>query len=478
MGGPAVEGSQGGGASAGLAASVAEAVPSGGDGHKRKAIEAAAFVVVGFGLSQAIRLAGNILVTRLLVPEAFGIIAIARVFFMGLGFFSDIGLDPAIIRSKRAYESAFLNTAWTMQVIRNIILALLACAIAYPVSLFYNEPILLFIVPCVGLISIPDGFRSTYIAILGKELQQKKLTIMELVIQVASLSVMLLAAYLMRSVWALLVSDLVGSLIRMAWSHILNRKSPNKLMIERAAAKELLGFGMWILFSTAMMFLASQSDRILLGKLFTVGWLGVYGIAISLAELPKQVLSYLNAKVIYPLITKYAHLARPELRAKVHKPRRLLLVSLAGFLALFACFSDFAVYLLYDDRYRAAGWILPILAIGMWPLIMRYSNEGCLLAVGKPKYNAFGNLAKFAYLTCALPAAKLLGGDVAVVIAVALGDLPAYIIQNIGLAKERLSFMKQDASMTGVFALALGALIAIRLVAGLGFPGHAALPTP
>lgn len=443
--------------------------------HKRRAVEAAAFVVVGFGLSQVIRLAGNILVTRLLVPEAFGIIAIARVFFMGLGFFSDIGLDPAIIRSRRAYDSAFLNTAWTMQVVRNLILALLSCAIAYPVSRFYNEPILLFIVPCVGLISIPDGFRSTYFAILGRELQQKKLTIIELVIQISSLSVMLLAAYLMRNVWALLVSDLVGSLIRMVWSHVLNKKSPNKFMIEREAARELLGFGLWILFSTAMMFLASQSDRILLGKLFSVGWLGVYGIAISLAELPKQVLSYLNGKVIYPLITKYAHLARAELRAKVHRPRSFLLLALAGFLALFVCFSDYAVYILYDERYRAAGWILPILAIGMWPLIMRYSNEGCLLAIGKPKYNAFGNVAKFAYLVCALPAAKALGGDVAVVIAVALSEMPAYIVQNFGLVKERLSFLKQDAAMTGVFILAVGSLVAIRLVVGLGIPGHAAL---
>lgn len=440
-----------------------------------KAIEAAFFVIIGFGLSQLIRLTGNILVTRLLVPEAFGIIAIARVFFMGLGFFSDIGLDPAIIRSTRAHDTVFLNTAWTLQVIRNGILALLACLIAYPVSLVYKEPILLFIIPCIGVISLPDGFKSTYLAILGRELQQKTLTIMELIIQIVSLAAMLLAAFLMRSVWALLFSDLVGSLIRMIWSHVLNREHPNRFVIEREAAKELLGFGLWILFSTAMMFLASQADRILLGKLFTVGWLGVYGIAITLAELPKQILAYLNSKVIYPLITKSSHLPRHELRGRIWHPRSRLLFVLAFFLALFVSFSDFLVNILYDQRYHAASWILPILAVGMWPIIMRYSNEGCLLAIGKPKYNAYGNLAKFIYLAAALPLAKSLGGDVAVVAAVALGELPAYIVQNIGLGKERLSFARQDVEMTAVFVLALSLLIGLRFIIGLGIPGQSAL---
>jgi O-antigen/teichoic acid export membrane protein len=457
------------------AAGGTPAAPNLGTGHKKKAIEAASFVVVGFGLSQVIRLAGNILVTRLLVPEAFGIIAIARVFFMCIGFFLDIGLDPAIIRSKRAHDPLFLNTAWTLQVTQNAILALLACLIGYPVSLIYNEPILVFLVPCVGLIGFLDGFKSTYLAVLGKELQQKKLTIMELIIQVVSLAIMLLMAYIMRSVWALLFSDLVGGLIRVAWSHVLNKEQPNKFVIERPAAKELLGFGKWIMFSTAMTFLASQSDRILLGKLFNMGWLGVYGVAVSLADLPKQVLAYLNSKVIYPLITKYAHLSNSELREKMQKPRGLLLLSLAALLAVFVSFSDLAVNILYDQRYHSAAWILPILAIGMWPLILRFSNEGCLLAIGKPMYSAFGNLSKFIYLIVALPLAKILGGDVAVVVAVALGDLPAYIIQNVGLVKERLALLRQDGIMTVVFVLATGLLVGIRVVAGLGLPGQATL---
>jgi hypothetical protein len=106
---------------------------------------------------------------------------------------------------------------------------------------------------------------------------------------------------------------------------------------------------------------------------------------------------------------------------------------------------------------------------------MRYSNEGCLLAIGKPKYSAFGNLSKFIYLVAALPLGKALGGDVAVVVAVALSELSAYAIQSFGLVKERLSLLKQDGIMTAAFVLATGLLIFIRIVVGLGLPGQATL---
>jgi len=78
---------------------------------KKKAIKGAAFVLAGYGLSQALRLGGNLILTRLLVPELFGIMALARAFITGLLFFSDIGLRPSIIRSPRGDDPVFLNTA-------------------------------------------------------------------------------------------------------------------------------------------------------------------------------------------------------------------------------------------------------------------------------------------------------------------------------------------------------------------------------
>ena len=395
--------------------------------HGKKALVAASFVIFGFGLSQAIRLAGNIVLTRLLVPELFGVLAIARVFFMGLGLFSDIGLGPAIIRSKRAHEAVFLNTAWTIQIIRSIILAALSALIAYPVSIFYKEPSLLYLIPILGLISIPDGCRSTSLIMLEKELNQKKATIIELVIQVASLSILIASAFILRNVWALIIGDLAGTLIRTVWSHVINRADRNRLVLDKESVTELLGFGKWIMLSTAMTFLANQADRFMLGKLFSMSWFGVYNVALNLAELPKQIISRLNSKVIFPLITKYSNLSRDELKNKMKKPRFMLLLGVTFLLSIFGCFGDVAIYILYDQRYQEAGWILPMLALGMWPLLLLSTVEGSLLAIGQPKYSAAGNFAKFIYMLVVLPLANYYGGHFGVILAIALNDLPSYI---------------------------------------------------
>lgn len=442
--------------------------------RKKRAIEAASFVVIGFGLSQVIRLGGNIVLTRLLVPEIFGILTLARVFFMGIGLFTDIGLEPSIIRSPRASDPVFLNTAWTIQILRNCMLAAISLLLGFPAASIYKEPSLVYLVPVIGLMSIPDGFRSTSLVMMDKELRQKKLTYIELTIQVVSLSCMMAAAYFLRSVWSLLVGDLVGTIIRTVWSHRLNISQPNRFMIEKESARELLAFGIWILLSTALMFLATQSDRFILGKLFPMTWFGVYGVALALAELPKQVISRMNGKVIYPLITKYAQLPREALREKMGKARWRILLALSALLAVFGCFGDYVIHLLYDQRYQAAAWMLPLLAFGMWPLVLVSTVDGSLLAIGKPNYAAMGNLAKFLYMVIALPLAFRLGGELAVILVVASNDLPSYVIINFGLVKERLSLVRQDAWLTGLLVAMVAVLLGTRMLLGLGLPGQAA----
>src|SRR5687767_15876104 len=89
---------------------------------KRQVVKGVAWIVIGYGVSQFIRLGSNLILTRLLVPEIFGLIALMHAFIIGMSMFSDIGLRPSIIQSKRSNDPVFLNTAWTMQFIRGVIL--------------------------------------------------------------------------------------------------------------------------------------------------------------------------------------------------------------------------------------------------------------------------------------------------------------------------------------------------------------------
>jgi O-antigen/teichoic acid export membrane protein len=455
-----------------VAVEVAERVNS------RKAIRAGVFVIIGYGFSQALRLAGNLVLTRLLVPEMFAVMAIAQVFYIGVELLSDVGIGPAIIRSQRRNDPVFLNTAWTLQIVRGAAVWIVAAGLAWPVARIYGEPQLFSVLPLIGLNAFINGFASTSWVILQREMKQGALVGMQIVIQVVSLSVMALFAYFYRSIWSLVLGGLISALVRTVWSHLLKGHIRNHLVWEPEAARELLNFGRWILFSSTMMFLATRADRLLLGKLFPLAFFGVYSVAAELAGLPRDVMNGLSEKVLFPLSSTYVDLSRMEMRDRIRSQRRVLLLPLAVLTGLLGVFGDELVHLLYDARYAQASWIFPVLSVGMWPMILCGTIDRVFYVIGKPKYTAYGNIAKFVYTIVSIPLMYHLAGTVGVVAAVALGDIATYSVINYGLKREKLMLFKQDAVSTMALIIVLAAGIAFRLAIGIGLPGHRALGGP
>jgi O-antigen/teichoic acid export membrane protein len=106
-----------------------------GDGLVARVMRSSAFTALGYGASQAMRLASNLVLTRLLFPEAFGMMALVSVFIVGLTMFSDVGVGPSILQHRRGDDRDFLNTAWTVQVIRGGILWIMTLALALRISM-------------------------------------------------------------------------------------------------------------------------------------------------------------------------------------------------------------------------------------------------------------------------------------------------------------------------------------------------------
>jgi O-antigen/teichoic acid export membrane protein len=444
------------------------------DGDKKRVIWASTYTIIGFGLSQVIRFGSNLVLTRLLVPEFFGLVNTAYLFFAAIALLSDIGLEPSVIRSSRSGETIFLNTTWTIQFFRSAAIGIITMGISYPIAKLYGEPILTPLICAMGFSSIVFGLQSTSLIILRKNMDQKKLVLLDLITQAISTAFIISCAFAFRSLWTLVLGNFIPAIIKVFWSHSINKEHPNKFAFERATLYEVLTFGKWILFSTAITYLASQLDRILLGKFFGMAWFGVYGIALNMAELPKSVVLRLNAGVVLPLVSKYVHLPREDLRKKIKAPRGLFLYPMAVLMAVIACFGDYMIGFLFDNRYRDACWILPLLIIGSWPSILMSTIDGCLLAIGKPNYSAFGNLAKLIYMVIAVPLGYKLGGVLWAVIAVSFNGLFSYIVFCYGMLREKVSLIWQDVLASLAFLLFIALFIGVRLVAGLGITGVSA----
>ncbi|WNZ23699.1 oligosaccharide flippase family protein [Leptolyngbya sp. NK1-12] len=436
---------------------------------KKVVIRGAFWTVAGYGASQILRFGGNLLLTRLLFPEFFGLMALVNIFIIGLNLFSDVGIGLSIIQNRRGDEPAFLNTAWTLKIIRGLGIWIACLLLATPLASLYEEPQLQWLIPVVGLTSIIDGFTSTAVYTLERHMAIKKLTLLELAAQAVQITVMTVWAAISPTLWAMVVGGLTYSSVKLIWSYRLIPGYSNRFQWESSAVREIFNLGRWIFVSTALTFLAEQADRLLLGKLFSLELLGVYGIALMLSDVPRQVVGALSIRVVLPATSKLTDLPRPELRAKILPYRkRLLLVTIAG-MALLISAGDLLILTLYDERYADAAWMLPILALGIWPRLLCSTIDSSLIALGEVHYTAIGNFFRLLSTVGGILLGFNLAGPVGAVVAVALNDLMYYACVNFGLHREGMGCFKQDLKAT---ALLLGSVVTIwmgRLALGIGF---------
>lgn len=278
--------------------------------EKKLAIKGAIWTIASYGSSQISRFASNLILTRLLLPELFGLVGLAYVFITGINLFSDIGLGPSIIQNKRGDDPQFLNTAWTLQVIRSFFIFICLIIITQPVASFYGEPRLLWLIPVIGINSLIGGFNSTATSSLNRQMAVKRVVIFELGIQIVSTTVMIVWAWFDRSIWAIVAGGFTGAVIELIWSHFLIRGKSNRFAWDKEAVKEIFSYGKWIFLSTALFFLCSQADRLILGKIFTLTMLGIYGIAFTLGDMPRQIIIAVSGRVIFPSISMLADLPR------------------------------------------------------------------------------------------------------------------------------------------------------------------------
>lgn len=353
-----------------------------GSNLRARALRSSFLTVGGFGASQVMRLASNLILTRLLFPEAFGMMALLMVFIQGLYMFSDVGVTPAIMQSKRGDDPAFLDTAWSIQAVRGVLLWLAACGFAYPISIFYGEPQMMQLLPVAAFTLAIDGFIPTRVITANRHLQLGRVTVIDIVTQLCGVFVAVGFALIYQSVWALVISGLVSALVQLVlFSNFLSGHR-NRFAFERAATGELITFGKWIFLSTLAGFLFSQSDKLLLGKYLPLDQFGVYNIGFFLASFPLLLGISVTHKLLIPIYRERPPKEAPENFAALRKMRFVVSGGLMLGLAILAFIGVPLIDFLYDERYSSAGAIVVIIACMQMPQVVILTYDQAALAAG------------------------------------------------------------------------------------------------
>jgi len=268
----------------------------------KRVVEGGAWVFALRILNRGLGLVRLVILARILAPADFGLMGIALLAMATLETFSQTGFDAALIQKKEDVES-YLNSAWTITIIRGIFLFVILYLIAPYVAIFFKSPEAESIIQVIGFSILFLAFTNIGIIYFQKELEFNKQFIYQLSGTLADFIVAVSAALILKSVWALVFGLLAGNFVRFIASYLIHPYRP-RLSSDWGKAKELFGFGKWILGSSILIFLITQGDDIFVGKVLGITALGFYQLAYRLSNMPATEITHVISQVTFPAYSK------------------------------------------------------------------------------------------------------------------------------------------------------------------------------
>ena len=345
-----------------------------------KTITGGALMVTFRFLDRLLGVGSTLILARLLVPDDFGVVAMAMSFVAVVEVLGEMGFDIVLIKKQDAGPVLY-DSAWTAKVVLGITFAAVLFFGREAASAFYSEPRLMAMMPIFALATFVQGLENIGIANFRKELKFDKEFKFLLTKRLTGAIVTITLAFLYRSYWALVIGILSARCIGVVLSYAMHEYRPR---FRTAGLPELFSFIKWLFLTKLTNFVNWRLADFVVGKTAGAESLGAYRIAFEIAMLPT---AYVIGPVNTALFPAYAHKAADEveLRSAFLKAMSvIILVALPAGLGL-AAIADLAVVVVLGTDWAMAGRLLQALAI-FGTSVAILSNIGpVLVALGKPK---------------------------------------------------------------------------------------------
>lgn len=428
-----------------------EAVPR--DSLRKRAIRGSVVTAGGQGISMVLRFVSNWMVAELLLPDMLGLANTVNAVVIGLQMISDIGVHQNIIQHDRD-DARFLDTAFTVSLLRGVLLFLLGCVLAYPASWWYERPELIALLPVTALSALFNSAMPTKYALLSRNMQLSRLTLLNLAAHAIGIVVMVVYAYYFRTVWALVLGAVVTAAARWLLAVVAIPSRNNRLAWEPQAVTDLIDFGKWVFLSTLLMYLARHFDQLIIPKLENMGVAGVYGIAWSLAMTPLILGGAVIGQVLLPALSESKREDRDTFKRRFDRARAVLL-PLHVYVVVAIALGSAPLLRIYKPVYADAAWMCQLLVFSMWFQYLQEAWTQALVATGDTRSQAIANAVRvFVTIPAILLGFELLGVP-GLILGNAVGAAAGHFVVSWRIRAMGLDVFRADAKYL-VLAVALG----------------------
>ncbi|RYG87369.1 teichoic acid transporter, partial [bacterium] len=405
---------------------------------KERALRAGVWTTLLSGGGVILRFGSSMLMTRMLVPDVFGVVALSSVIFTIISLLADVGLRQCVIYSERGEEQSYLDTIWSVSALRGVFItivsALAAVGIwglaqggAFAPGSVYVHPDLPAVLAVTAASSLWMGVKSPKLYLLERKLDLKTIGYIDLLSMAIGTAVTLLLTWHWRSVWPIVISSHVSMIAMTLMSHYMIPGPIGRMGWDKGAIAEIIRYGRWILLSSIASVFAMSADRLLLGVWLTAAALGLYGLALNIISSVESLLSRPFVSVGMPAFSEVARRDASGMKPvylRFRRPLDIASVLAAGF---FFAFGQLLIDVIYDERYALAGRTLQILSFTL--LFPRFQIAGAVhQALGHPQTNSWMNIAKLVSIFALVPIGHFLYGYEGAMWAISLHMVPAILV--------------------------------------------------
>jgi lipopolysaccharide exporter len=372
--------------------------------------------------TSVLRLGSNLILTRLLVPEAFGIVAIVSSIWYVLVMLSDLGLRAYVTRHPTANDE-LVQTVWTIRFIRNVVLAAIMFVGAGFFANLYSAPEVSPAIRVASTFILLEGLTSLAFLTSERERRVIRLTLIDFVKFLFVSVITITAAYFLRNFWAIIIAMFMSSVFTLVASYTLVKGPPIRFRLHREHVLDLWRFCRVVIPSSIISIVLTQTDKFFLAKFFPLAELGKYMLAAALATTILTVIGEYVMRVFYP---RFAQVVRetPGKAAEVYYASRRQVTLLLAFGAGGVIGgAELIIRILFNDNYLGAGFYLAILCLQPLARLSSEPAEQALVAKGFIRITLVANILRLVWVLAAAPIAYFQIGPLAVIVVMALTEV-------------------------------------------------------
>jgi O-antigen/teichoic acid export membrane protein len=410
------------------------------------------WVVAPFGVQQAIRLVTNIVLTRLLAPEIFGIMLLINSLRTGTELLSDIGIGQSVVRSPNGANRDFLDVAWTLQLVRGALLALVIALAAAPIAALYGKPALMPLILALSPIFLFTGLQSAGIFLAQRRLELKSRALFDTASTLINSFAAIALALVIKSAWSLVIALVASALLTTVLSFVVFERRLPRFRWDSSHVREIISFGKWIFLSTMLYFAATSYDRLYFVAAVPIALAGVYAVARTFADMLAQLAQRAGSFLVFPKVAAMGEYRDAAVSARLRTTRRKVLALVALATGTAVAGSDQFILLAYDARYHGAAFMIPVMLVGAWFGILSAFADAMLMGAGRPAPGAWANGAKFAAMLIGLPLALASGDFLAALLVLAGAEAVRWLALLPSSHREGLATPFDDLWLSAVMA--------------------------